>query len=222
MFSGLVEPYLPLLLLVGPCCPSSRRRAKGALFQPVGSRFPVPGTVPPTGDPCLQARQAVVRVDLDVAHFFDDILIYLNSWLSAFAAFSWPWRLCNCLRLRVAFLGQIVAEQAYNRRRRLVLVCIWVWSSPRSLRCCGRPRSRARRNSLGDCAARGRGWCCWRRSRFSATRSWRGTGSPSWCAGRRGGLAIDLGLLAPRLQARRGLLESAAAVSQKLYEKVQQ
>ncbi len=58
--------------------------------------------------------------------FSISFLLYLNTWLSAFVGLFVALAFVQLLALVSAFLGQIVAEQAYTRRRRMVLVLIGV------------------------------------------------------------------------------------------------
>ena len=83
------------------------------------------------------------------------------------------------------------------------------------------PRSKPRA-SWRECFGRpGRGRSCWHHSWYSARRSWPAAVFPTWPSGAQPAAAIDLGLLALAVRLDADYLESAAAVSQKLYERVQ-
>ena len=126
MFSGLAEPYLPLLLLgVTLMFVFTSAGEQGALFQPLRGRFPVPGTVPSTRAARLQAHEDARRLDLDGTHFLRRHVCSTSIHGSRPSSASFlTLAFVQLLAIAIAFLAQIVAEQAYNRRRRLVLLCI--------------------------------------------------------------------------------------------------
>jgi Putative ABC exporter len=223
LFSGFIEPYLPLLLL-GISLPFVFTSAgeKALYFTPSEVDFLFPA--PFHRREVLNFKLAKMLVGLVVmALFFStSCLIYLNSWLSAFVGIFLTLAFLQLLALATAFLGQIVAEQAYTSKRRLLLLSIGVlilgalaqmlWQTPlqspselaRSLRASWTGMVLLAPFEVFSHAIMAREWfpdlVCW------------GAGA----------LAIDLGLLALIFRLDADYLESAAAVSQKVYEKVQQ
>ena len=195
---------------------------KALYFSPAGSRFPVSRAVSSTRAADLQAREDAGRPGLDGADLLDFVSCSTsNSWLSAFVGIFLTLAFVQLLALVTAFLGQIVAEQAYTRRRRLILLSIGVlvfaalaqvlWQTPvqspaelaRSFRASWTGMVLLAPFEVFSHAILATNWfpdlVCW------------GAGA----------LAIDLVLLALIFRLDADYLESAAAISQKLYEKVQ-
>ncbi len=147
-------------------------------------------------------------------------LLYLNMWLSAFVGIFLTLAFTQLFGMSVALAGQIVAEQAYTRTRRLVLLGVgalvsaglaqMLWQTPME--------------SIPELA-----WS------FRSTWTGRVLLAPfevfshailadaffpdlvCWGAA---AAAIDLGLLVLVLKLDADYLEGAAAVSQKLYERI--
>ena len=148
-------------------------------------------------------------------------LIYFRSWLSAFVGIFLTLQFMQFLTLAVALAGQIVAEHAYTRTRKLLLLLV------------------------GALVAAGLAQMLWQtpvESIPALARSFRGTWTgrivlapfevfsaailaEAWfpdllCWGA-GAAAIDLGLLVLVLKLDADYLEGAAAISQRLYERIQ-
>ena len=223
IFSGLAEPYLPLLLLVVTLMYIFTSAGERAFyFSPSEVDFLFPAPFRRQEILVFKLTKLLFGLILMSLIFSTTCLIYLNSWLSAFAGIFLTMAFVQLLALAVAFLGQIVAEQAYNRRRRLVLLCILglafaalaqiVWQTPlqspaelaRSLRGSWAGIVLLAPFEVFSHAILATNWfpelVCW-----SA-----------------GALAIDLALVALVFRLDADYIESAAHVSQKLYERVQQ
>ena len=169
----------------------------------------------------FKLAKTVVGLTFVALLFSGSFLIYLGPWLSAFVGIFLALAFVQLLAIATAFLGQIVAEHAYTTRRRMVLIAIgamvfaglaqMLWQTP----------------MLGPSELA---------HQFQS--SWTGTvllapfevfshtilaarPFPDLVCWGAGALAIDALLLALILKLDADYLESAAAISQKLYEKVQ-
>jgi hypothetical protein len=223
VFSGLAEPYLPLLLLSVTLMFVFTSAGERALyFSPSEIDFLFPAPFHRREILVFKLTKLLVGLILMSLIFSTSCLLYLNSWLSAFVGIFLALAFVQLLTLAIAFLGQIVAENAYNRRRRLALLCItglvlaalaqMLWQTPlqsaaelaRSLRSSWAGMVLLAPFEVFSHAILAKNWfpelVCW-----SA-----------------GALAIDLALLAVIFKLDSDYIESAAHVSQKLYEKIQQ
>ena len=153
------------------------------------------------------AQDALWRWSFMALSFRCRCLIYFQSWLSAFVGILLTLDVratgrpgdgaCQADRGRIRLYPRAQADLDWQLA---VLVAGGAGPDAR-----GRPRCRASPSWLAIFARPGRGWCSWRPSRCSATRSWpRRLVSRSGLLGR-GAAAIDLGLLAPDPQAGHGL-----------------
>jgi hypothetical protein len=221
-FRGMAEPYLaPMLLGITLMFVFSSAGEKALYFSPPEVDFLFPAPFGRRDLLIFKLAQTLVGLVFMALLFSMSFLIYLNSWLAAFVGLFLGLAFVQLLALSSAFLSQIVAEQAYTRTRRLVLLAIGVlvfaalaqmlWQAP-LLSPAELARSfRASWTGMVVLAPF---------EVFShailATRFF--PDLVSWSAG---ALAIDLGLLALIFKLDADYLESAAAVSQKLYEKIQ-
>jgi hypothetical protein len=221
-FSGWLAPYLPimilglcLLIIFGPAAEMS------ISFTPaeVDLLFPAPFH----RRDLLNYKLAKLFIGAVVASLFCSMsaLIYLNLWLSAFVGIFLTLAFTQLLALSVALAGQIVAEHAYTYTRRLLLLGVgalvltglaqMIWQTP--LR------------SIPDLA-------------WSFRSTWTGRALlapfevfshailadaffPDLVCWGMAAAAIDLGLLSLVLKLDADYIEGAAAVSQKLYERMQ-
>ncbi len=222
-FRGLAEPYLPLLLLGVTLLFIFTSAGERALyFSPSEVDFLFPAPFHRRDILVFKLTKLLVGLILMSLVFATSCLLYLNSWLSAFVGIFLALGFVQLLALATAFLGQIVSEHAYNSRRRLILLSIGVlvfaalaqmlWQTPlqspaelaRSLRGSWAGMVLLAPFEVFSHAILAKNWfpdlVCW-----SA-----------------GALAIDLALLALIFRLDADYIESAAHVSQKLYEKIQQ
>lgn len=222
-FRGLAEPYLPLLLLGVTLLFIFTSAGERALyFSPSEVDFLFPAPFHRRDILVFKLTKLLVGLILMSLIFATSCLIYLNSWLAAFVGIFLALGFVQLLALATAFVGQIVSEHAYNSKRRLVLLSIGVlafaalaqmlWQTPlqspaelaRSLRGSWAGMVLLAPFEVFSHAILATNWfpelVCW-----SA-----------------GALAIDLGLLALIFKLDADYIESAAHVSQKLYERIQQ
>jgi hypothetical protein len=221
-FSDWIEPYLPLgimgfclLLIFGPA-------AEMAIsFTPaeVDFLFPAPFS---RGELLIYKLVKMLLGALVMALIFSmSFLIYFRSWLSAFVGIFLTLQFVQLFGLVVALAGQIVTEHAYTRTRRLMLV------------------------GAGALVALGLVQILWQtpiESFPDLARSFRGTWTgrvilapfevfsgamladtffPELLGWSAGAVAIDLGLLVLILKLDADYLEGAAAVSQRVYARIQ-
>ncbi len=220
-FSGWLAPYLPIMIL-GFCLliifgPAGEMAIS---FTPAEVDFLFPA--PLHRRDLLNYKLAKLFIGSVFASLFFSMsaLIYLNMWLSAFVGIFLTLAFTQLLALSVALAGQIVAEHAYTHTRRLILLGVgalvaaglaqMLWQTPIG--------------SIPELA-----WS------FRSTWSGRALLAPlevfshailadtffpglvCWGAG---AAAIDLGLLILVLKLDADYLEGAAAISQKLYERM--
>ena len=223
MFSGLAEPYLPLLLLVVTLMYVFTSAGERALyFSPSEVDFLFPAPFHRREILVFKLIKLLAGLILMSLIFATSCLLYLNSWLSAFTGIFLILAFTQLLAIVTSFLAQIVAENAYNRRRRLVLVCIiglvfaalaqMLWQTPLQS-----PAELARglRSSWAGMVLLAPFEVF---SHAILAKNW----FPELFCWSTGALAIDLGLLALVFRLDADYIESAAHVSQKLYERVQQ
>jgi ABC-2 type transport system permease protein len=220
-FSGWLAPYLPimilgfcLLLIFGPA------GEMAISFTPAEVDFLFPA--PFHRRELLNYKLAKLFIGAVFGSLFCSMsaLIYLNMWLSAFVGIFLTLAFTQLLGLSVALAGQIVAEHAYTTTRRLLLLGVGAlvltglaqmfWQTPIG--------------SIPDLA-------------WSFRSTWTGRALlapfevfshailadaffPDLVCWGTGAAAIDLGLLILVLKLDADYLEGAAAVSQKLYERM--
>jgi ABC-2 type transport system permease protein len=221
-FGGLVQPYLPIMILgmclfiiVGPA------GEMAISFTPAEVDFLFPA--PFNRRELLIYKLAKLLLGGAFAALFCSMtaLMYLNTWLSAFVGIFLTLAFTQLLALTVALAGQIVAEHAYSRTRRLFLL------------------------GVGALTATGLAQMLWQTPIQSIPElawgfrsTWPGTALlapfevfshailadaffPDLLCWAAGAVAIDLGLLVLIVKLDADYLEGAAAVSQKLYERMQ-
>jgi hypothetical protein len=220
--SGLADPYLPLFLL-GSCLLFVFTSAgeKALYFSPPEVEFLFPAPFHRRELLFYKLSQTIMGMVLLSLIFSTSFLIYLSSWLSAFVGIFLTLAFVQLLAMQVNFIGQIVAEHAYTRARKIALA------------------------SIGALAAAGLAQLLWQaRVRTVAelalefSQTWPGMVVlaplqvfshailakrlfPDLVCWSAGAAAIDLGLLVLILKLDADYLEAAAAISQKLYERMQ-
>jgi ABC-2 type transport system permease protein len=221
-FSGWLEPYLPIMIL-GFCLliifgPASEMAIS---FTPaeVDFLFPAP----------FHRRELLIYklIKLLVGGMFAALfcsmsaLMYLNMWLAGFVGIFLTLEFTQLIALSVALAGQIVAEHAYTHTRRLILL------------------------GVGALVAAGLAQLLWQTPiqtipelAWNFRSTWTGRALlapfevfshailakaifPDLVCWGSAAAAIDLGLLILVLKLDADYLEGAAAVSQKLYERMQ-
>jgi hypothetical protein len=221
-FSGWLEPYLPimilgfcLLIIFGPA------GEMAIAFTPAEVDFLFPA--PFHRRELLNYKLAKLLIGSVFGALFISMstLIYLNTWISAFIGSFLTMGFMQLLTLAVAMTGQIVAEHAYSRTRRLVLLGVgalvlgglaqMLWQTPVqsipelawSFRNTGTGRVILAPLEVFSHAILARRFfpdlVCW-----SAA-----------------ALAIDAGLLILVIKLDADYIEGAAAISQKLYDRMQ-
>ncbi len=221
-FGGLAEPYLPFLLLgVSLMYVFTSAGEKALYFSPPEVDFLFAAPFHRRELLFYKLANTLTGIVFAALLFSMSFLMYLGSWLSAVVGIFLTLVFLQLLAMTTAFLGQIVAEHAYSGPRRLILLTIGVlvfaglaqmlWQTPVQ--------------SPAELA-----------HHFRSSWTGRVLLAPfevfshailaakifpelvCWAAG---ALAIDIGLLAIVFRLDSDFLESAAAISQKLYEKTQ-
>ena len=222
LLSGLIDPYLPLLLLALAVTSAINARGGHTLyFSPSEIDFLFPAPFHRRELLVYKIVQVFIGLVLASLFFASFCSIYVHSWLSAFVGIV---LFAGCIRLValvLAFLGQIVAEQAYTRGRQLVLLGIGVLV----VGGLGQMLWQTRVESPAELARSFRGSWTGRVvlapfEVFSHTilaREW----FPELVCWGAAALAIDAGLLALVFKLDADYLEMAAAVSAKVYERIQ-
>ena len=169
----------------------------------------------------FKLAKTVVGLTFVALLFSCSFLIYLGPWLSAFVGIFLTLAFVQLLAMATAFLGQLVAEHAYTARRRMALMAIGVmvfaglaqmlWQAP--IQSPSEMAHQFRSSWTGRVLLAPF-------EVFSHTilaARW----FPELVCWGAGALAIDALLLALIFKLDADYIESAAAISQKLYEKVQ-
>ena len=141
VFSGVAEPYLaPGLLAFTLLFVFSSAGEKALYFSPSEVDFLFPAPFHRRDLLMFKLSKMLFGLVFMALIFSISFLLYLNTWISAFVGCFLALGFVQLLALVSAFLGQIVAEQAYTRRRRMVLLAIGVLVLGALRRCCGRLR----------------------------------------------------------------------------------
>jgi Putative ABC exporter len=220
--SGLAEPYLPLgLLSISLLFVFTSAGERALYFSPPEVDFLFPAPFHRRELLIFKLAKTLMGILFMALIFSVSFLIYLGSWLSAFVGIFLALAFVQLLAMTTAFLGQIVAEHAYTGRRRMVLLLIgmlvfaaiaqMLWQTPLQS-----PSELAHqfRSSWSGMVLLGPFEV------FSHTILAARLFPDLVCWGA-GALAIDALLLALVFKLDADYLESAAAISQKLYEKLQ-
>ena len=221
-FSGWLEPYLPIMILgfcllfiFGPAGETA------IAFTPAEVDFLFPA--PFHRRELLNYKLAKLLIgSVFVALFVSmSTLLYLNTWISAFIGIFLTLVFIQLLALAVALAGQIAAEHAYSRTRRLVLLGVgalvlgglaqMLWQTPAqsipeiawNFRNTGTGRVILAPLEVFSHAILAR--------RFF----------PDLVGWGLAALAIDVGLLILVIKLDADYVEGAAAISQKLYDRMQ-
>jgi ABC-2 type transport system permease protein len=222
VMSGYVDPYLPLILF-GLCLLFVFTAAgeRALYFTPAEVDFLFPAPFNRRELLIYKLSKTMLGVLLMALVFSTSFLIYLPSWSSAFVGVFLSLTFVEFLAMATSFVGQIVAEHAFTARRRLILVCIGalvamglaqvLWQTPVQ--------------SFAGIAERFRESWTGRIllaplevfSHAILARTW----FPDLLCWSAAAAAIDLALLALILKLDADYLESAAAISQKVYDKLQ-
>jgi len=222
VMTGWVDPYLPLMLL-GMCVLFVFTAAgeRALYFTPAEVDFLFPAPFHRRELLIYKLSKTMLGVLLMALIFATSFLIYLPSWLSAFVGIVLTLLLVQFLAMVTSFLGQIVAEHAFTARRQLILLGIGVlvaaglaqvlWQTPVQ--------------SVAEIAERFRESWTGRVllapldifSHAILAKEW----FPDLLCWSAAAAAIDLGLLALILRLDADYLESAATISQKVYDKLQ-
>jgi ABC-2 type transport system permease protein len=116
-FTGWLEPYLPLMLL-GGCLfiifgPASETAIS---FTPaeIDFLFPAP----------FERRELLIYKVAKLLLGSVSLLLYLNTWLAALVGVFLTLTFTQLLAMSVALVGQIVAEHAYTRARKIILLSV--------------------------------------------------------------------------------------------------
>jgi hypothetical protein len=122
---GLAEPYLPFGLFTMSLLFVFTSASERALyFSPPEVDFLFPAPFHRRELLIFKLAKTAVALLLMALIFSVTFLIYLGSWFSAFVGIFFTLAFLQLLAMSTAFLAQIVAEHAYTLRRRLALLSI--------------------------------------------------------------------------------------------------
>jgi len=221
-FAGMAEPYLPLfilgfclLLVLGPA------GEMALAFRPAEVDFLFPAPFHRRELLIYKLAKMLLSTVFMALIFSVSFLIYLHSWLSAFVGILLTLAFTQLIALVTSLARQIVAEYAYTLTRKLI------WMAMAALVAAGLAQMlwQAPVQSIAELAHRFRS--TWTGivllapfevfSHAILAEAW----FPDLVCWAAAAAAIDLGLLALILKLDTDYLEAAAAVSQKLYERLQ-
>jgi hypothetical protein len=219
--SAMAEPYVPLIILAMCLLFVFTSAGENAIsFTPAEVDFLFPA--PFNRRELLLYKLAKTVLGLVFVALLCSIsfLLFLNSWLSAFVGLMLTLALVQMVGLTTGMVIQIVAEQAYNRTRKLILAGLGVAVAAGL----GETYRHVQAQSISDLV---RGFLnTWPAmvvlapfKVFSNTILADRLFPDLVCWGA-AAAAIDLGLLALILRLDADYLESAAAISQKMYEQL--
>ncbi len=220
--TGWIDPYLPVMLF-GLCAMFVFTAAgeRAMYFTPAEVDFLFPAPFDRHELLIYKLTKTMIGVLFMALILATSFLIYLPSWLSAFVGIFLTLTLVQFLAMATSFIGQIVAEHAFTARRRLILLCIGV------LVAAGLAQVLLQTPVHGFSEIVERFRESWSGrillaplevfSHVIAAARW----FPDLLCWSAAAAAIDLGLLALILKLDADYLESAAAISQKVYDKLQ-
>ncbi len=221
-FGGWVQPYLPLMLLAVTIAIVSGAASDAAIaFTPAEIDFLFPAPFKRRELLVYKLAKLFLGSLLTACFLSISCMLFLGPWLSAFVGIFLTLIFINLIAIVLALARQIVAEQAYTLTRKVVVAVVGTLAAVGVAQV-------LLQTSLGDISSLA--------TRFRAT----GTGrvilapfevfghaimAPSvvpdllgWGAA---AAAIDFGLLMLVFKLDVDYLEAAAAISQKLYERMQ-
>ena len=218
----LAEPYLPLgLLAISLTFVFTSAGERALYFSPPEVDFLFPAPFHRRELLIFKLAKTLVGLVLMSLIFSASFLLYLGSWLPAFVGIFLTLGFVQLLAMATAFLGQIVAEHAYTARRRIVLLAVgllvvaalaqMLWQTPVQSPAEFARHFRASWTGMVLLAP----FVVFSNA-IMADRVF-----PDLVGWASAALAIDALLLALIFKLDADYLESAAAISQKLYEKIQ-
>jgi hypothetical protein len=222
VMTGWVDPYLPLMLF-GLCALFVFGAAgeRALYFTPAEVDLLFPAPFERRELLFYKLAKTIIGVLLMSLVFSLAFVVYLPSWLSAFVGMFFTMLFLQFLAMATSFVGQIVTEHAFTARRRMILLGIGVLVVAGLIQVL----LQAPAQSFSEIAERFR--ASWTGmillaplevfSHAILARKW----FPDLLGWSAAAAAIDLGLLALILKLDADYLESAAAISQKLYDKLQ-
>ena len=157
-FSGLAEPYLPMIILAFSLLIIFGPGGEMAIaFTPAEVDFLFPA--PFERRELLNYKLAKLLLgSVFMALIFSlSFLLYLNTWFAAFVGILLTMAFTQLLALVMALAGQIVAEHAYTKLRRAILLGLGDWWRLAWPRCSGRLRFWAFLSLPGTSGTPGRG-----------------------------------------------------------------
>ncbi|MGP0065293.1 MAG: putative ABC exporter domain-containing protein [Isosphaeraceae bacterium] len=220
-FADKVEPYASLALLaMAMLFVFTSAGEKAIYFSPAEVDFLFPA--PFTRHELLIYKLVKTAVGLVLMSLFFSLMmmVYFRSWLSSLAGIMLSLAMLQLVGMATAMVGQIVAESIYTRARRILLVVLLLMLFVGL----GQIGRRVQAGGIAELAAGLRESQTFRvllapfevftRVTFAEAMS------PAWLGWGAAALAIDLGLLILILKLDANYLESAAAISQKVYEQM--
>ena len=221
-FSGLVEPYLPFMILSFCLLLVFGGASEMAIsFTPAEVDFLFPAPFRRRELLIYKLGKMIMGAVFMALIFSMSFLLYLTTWRAAFVGIFLTLEFVQLVALATALAGQIVAEYAYSYTRKLILL------------------------GMGALVAAGLAQMLWQtpiQNIAELARSFRGTWTgmvllapfevfshailagdfwPDLVCWGAAAAAIDLGLLILILRLDADYLEGAAAISQKVYERMQ-
>ncbi len=121
-FSGLAEPYLPLIIMA--LCllfVFTSAGEKAFSFSPAEVDFLFPAPFNRRELLIYKLSKTVLGIVFAALILSISLLLFLNSWLSAYVGILLTLALVQLVALVTAMAAQIVAEHAYNRTRKLIV-----------------------------------------------------------------------------------------------------
>jgi Putative ABC exporter len=222
VMTGWVDPYLSLMLFgLSLIFVFTAAGERALYFTPSEVDFLFPAPFHRRELLLYKLGNTMLGVLFMALVFSASFLIHLPSWMSAFVGIFLTLTFVQFLAMASSFIAQIVAEHAFTARRRLLLLCIGVLVAAGLMQVLFQTPVQ----NVAEIALRFRS-------------SWTGRIllapfevfshailAPQWfpdlLSWSAGAAAIDLGLLALILKLDADYLESAAAISQKIYDRLQ-
>jgi len=221
-FAGQAEPYLPLiilgfclLLILGPA---------GELafsFRPAEVDFLFPAPFHRRELLIYKLAKLFLGSVFMALVFSVSFLIYLQSWLSAFLGILLTLAFAQLVALAAALAGQIAAEYAYTLTRKLIGIAVGVLAALGLAQMLWQAPVQSVAELAHHFRATWTGMVLLAPFEVFSHAILAGNWFPDLVGWAAGAAAIDLALLALILRLDADYLEAAAAISQKVYERIQ-
>jgi ABC-2 type transport system permease protein len=221
-FSGMAETYLPLIIMA--LCllfVVTSAGEKAIAFSPAEVDFLFPAPFHRRELLIYKLSKAVLGIVFGALIFSLSLLVFFNSWISAYVGLMLTLALVQLVALTTGMTVQIVAEHAYNRTRKLILAALAVAVAVGLAQTYRQAKAQSISELVRGFLNSGAATVVLAPFKIFSNAILADKLFPDLVYWGAAAAAIDLGFLVLLLKLDADYLESAAAISQKIYEQLQ-